>query len=212
MSTLLHIDSSPMGEASISRQLTREFVKTWRAANPQGTVISRDLTAITIPVIDAAWVSANLTPLESRTPQQNEILALSTQLTREVMEADEYVIGVPMHNWGPAASLKLWIDQIVRFGQTVVVTPSGIKGTLAQKRITCFIAAGRRYNPGSADEGHNHLEPWLRTFFASLGVTDMQFMLVDGTAQVNYGKMDRTAFLAPHLETVRSLFAETVSS
>ena len=212
MSILLHIDSSPMGSTSISRQLTREFVKRWRTANPHGTVIYRDLATITIPVIDAAWISANLTPREARTREQTDILALSTELTRELLEADEYVIGVPMHNWGPAASLKLWVDQIVRFGETVVVTPSGIKGTLGQKRLTCLIAAGRRYGPGCADAASNHLEPWLRTFFGSLGIRDMHFVLADGAAQVNYGGMDRAEYLAPHLETVRSLFAGTLSS
>jgi FMN-dependent NADH-azoreductase len=75
---LLRIDSSPMGEAAISRQLTMEFVQSWLKANPQSTVMKRDLTTTTIPVIDAAWVAANYTPKESRTHQQNELLKLST--------------------------------------------------------------------------------------------------------------------------------------
>ncbi|MEI9976076.1 MAG: NAD(P)H-dependent oxidoreductase [Ignavibacteriota bacterium] len=117
MPTLLHIDSSPMGEDSVTRYLTREFVRLWRFANPLGRVISRDLAANEIPVVDAAWVRANMTPKESRTPEQNEVLALSTILTGEVLDADEYVFGIPMHNWGPSASFKLWVDQIVRFGR-----------------------------------------------------------------------------------------------
>ena len=211
MPTLLHVDSSPMGEASISRHLTREFVQRWRSSNPQGKVISRDLSTIDIPVIDAAHVAANYTPKESRTQKQNEALALSTEFTKEVLDADEYVIGVPMHNWGPSSSFKLWTDQIVRFGETVAITPSGLKGTLDKKRATFFIAAGRRYGPGSPDASRNHLEPWLRTFFGNLGVMDMRFVLADGTAEVRYGKVDRAAFLAPHIEAMQSLFAEALS-
>jgi FMN-dependent NADH-azoreductase len=79
MPILLHIDSSPLGEDSISRRLTAEFVCHWHHANPAGEVISRDLTSISIPVIDAEWISANLTPRELRTPGQNAILALSTE-------------------------------------------------------------------------------------------------------------------------------------
>lgn len=211
MPILLHIDSSPMGEGSISRHLTCEFVQIWRAANPQGTVISRDLAAIDIPVIDAAWVSANMTPKESRTQEQNDVLALSTELTRDVLDADEYVIGVPMHNWGPSSSFKLWVDQIVRFGETVVVTPSGLKGTLDGKRATFLMAAGRHYRDGSADGPRNLLEPWLRMFFGSLGVRDMQFVFADGTSEVKYGKMDQAAYLAPRIQAIQSLFAETLS-
>jgi FMN-dependent NADH-azoreductase len=211
MPVLLHIDSSPMGEDSISRRLTGEFVERWRARNPRGEVLTRDLAGIAIPSVDAAWISANLKPRELRTQQENGILALSTELTREVLDADEYVIGIPMHNWGPSSSFKLWADQIVRFGETVVITPSGPKGTLDEKKATFLLTAGRRYGPLSAAGATNHLEPWLRTFFGSLGVRDMRVVFADGTAQVKYGKVDREAFLAPHLEAVQSLFAESCS-
>jgi FMN-dependent NADH-azoreductase len=180
----------------------------WRRANPQGTVISRDLAAIEIPAIDREWISANLTPRESRTQQQNDVLALSTELTRELLTAGEYVIGIPMHNWGPSSSFKLWVDQIVRFGETIAVTPSGMKGTLDQKRATFFLAAGRDFGRHSEDASRNYLEPWLRTLFGNLGVRNMRFVLVDGTAQLNYGKVDRTAFLAPHMEAMQSLLAD----
>jgi FMN-dependent NADH-azoreductase len=44
MATLLHLDSSPL-ESSVSRELTREFVNTWKASHPTGQVINRDLAA-----------------------------------------------------------------------------------------------------------------------------------------------------------------------
>ena len=210
MATLLHIDSSPMGEASISRQLTREFVQRWRCANPRGTVVSRDLARIAIPVVDAAWVAANYTPKESRTPRQNDLLALSTELTAELMDADEVVIGLPMHNWGPCSSFKLWVDQIVRFGETVALTPSGMKGTLDNKRITCFLSAGRDFSRYSENAGRNHLEPWVRTLFGNLEVRDLRLIFVDGTSAVKNGTIDRVAFLTPHIEVIQSLFAEAL--
>lgn len=212
MPTLLQIDSSPMGEASISRHLTKEFVRKWRGANPQGRVISRDLTTIAIPVIDAAWVAANWTPKESRSQQQNELLTFSTELTTELLDADEYVMGVPMHNWGPSANFKLWVDHILRVGETIVITPSGPKGTLDKKRITFCIAAGGHYGPGSADAPKNYLEPWLRTFFGYLGVKNMQFVIADGAAAITYGKIDQAAFLAPHIKTIQALFSGALCS
>lgn len=207
MPTLLHIDSSPRGEAPLSRRLTREFVSRWQSAHPEGTVIERDLAATVIPVIDAAWITANLTPTEARTPQQNERLALSTELARELLAADEYVIGTPMHNWGPSASLKLWIDQIVRFGETLTITPAGPRGNLGGKRATFVIAAGQDYRPGSASHSRNYLEPWLRTFFGYLGVADIRFIFADRARAVRYGQLDSETFLGPHLEEIDTLFA-----
>jgi FMN-dependent NADH-azoreductase len=208
MPILLHVDSSPMGEASISRNLTREFVRCWRAAHPGAEVISRDLTATAIAPVTAAWVAANYTPAESRTPGQNELLALSTELSRELLRADEYVIGVPMHNWGPAAVFKLWADQIARFGETILLTPSGMKGNLATKKITCFVAAGRSYRAGAEDPSRNHLVPWLRTYWENLGVTDLQIYFIDSSAAVRWGKVSQEEFLAPHLAQVDSLFEQ----
>ena len=208
MPTLLHIDSSPHGEAPLSRRLTHEFVVRWQSAYPEGTVIERDLAATPIPVIDAAWITANLTPPEARTPQQNERLAISTEFARELLAAGEYILGTPMHNWGPSASLKLWIDQIVRFGETLTVTPAGPRGNLVGTRATFVIAAGQDYRPGSASHSRNYLEPWLRTFFGYLGVADIRFIFADRARAVRYGQLDPEAFLEPHIEEIETLFEQ----
>jgi FMN-dependent NADH-azoreductase len=198
---LLRVDSSPFGAAAISRRLTSEFVQRWLAANPGGSVITRNLATITIPVINATWVSANYTPKESRTHQQNEVLKLSAEFIAELADADEYVIGIPMHNWGPPSSFKLWVDHIV--------TPSSLsERPLTGRRGTFIIAAGGVYAPGSPDASKNYLVPWLRTLFGSLGMADMQFVIVDGTRQTNNGKIGRATFLAPHLEVIHALFTQ----
>lgn len=80
MPTLLHIDSSPLYGQSVSRQLTDAFVTQWKSSHPNGTVIDRDLNAISISPIDAAWVGAMFTPEDARTSQQKELLALSDML------------------------------------------------------------------------------------------------------------------------------------
>lgn len=210
MPVLLHLDSSPMGEYSISRQLTREFTRLWHEANPQGNVIYRDVTAINIPVVNAEWVAANYTPLELRMQEQHRILTLSTELSQELLDADEYVFGVPLHNWSSASSFRLWADQIVRFGRTMQITPSGSKGMLQGKRLTIFTSAGRRYGRGFVDPSKNHLEPWLRTFFGDLGIENIRVVLVDGTAAIRRGEIDMAAFLTPHIASVHSLFANAV--
>jgi FMN-dependent NADH-azoreductase len=203
---LLRIDSSPMGETAISRQLTKEFVQRWLGANPHSAVIRRDLATITIPVVNAAWVAANYTPEESRTHQQNELLKLSTEFITELLDSDEYVIGMPMHNWGQRSSLKLWVDQIVTASSRSERPLAARRVTLTGKRATFIIAAGAVYAPDSANASKNYLVPWLRTLFGSLGIKDMQFVLADGTKDTNKGKIDRATFIAPHIEAIHALF------
>src|ERR1700722_19815353 len=100
MPTLLHIDSSPVYGRSVSRELTAAFVTQWKALHPDGRVIDRDLNATAVPPITGEWVGAVYTPEGARTPQQKELLFLSASLMAELEEPDEYLFGVPMHNFG----------------------------------------------------------------------------------------------------------------
>lgn len=54
MAHLLHIDSSPHGERSHSRRLTREFVEAWKQAHPADVVIYRDIGRSPVPHVDEA--------------------------------------------------------------------------------------------------------------------------------------------------------------
>ena len=53
MSTLLHIDSSPLYGRSVSRELTAAFVTQWKVTHSDGRVIDRDLNATAMPPINA---------------------------------------------------------------------------------------------------------------------------------------------------------------
>jgi FMN-dependent NADH-azoreductase len=208
MSTLLHIDSSPLYGRSISRQLTGAFVTQWKSSHPDGTVIDRDLNAAAITPITAEWVSAAYTPEEARTQQQKERLAVSDVLLAELEEADEYVIGVPMHNFGVPSVLKLWIDQIARVGRAFSYGTGVPKGLLTGKKATFIVATGGIYGPQTQMASFNFVEPYLRSVFGFLGVTDVTFLTTGGTAALNQG-LDRDAFLAPHLQAVQT-HAQTI--
>src|SRR6201988_2876744 len=203
MATLLHIDSSPLYGRSVSRELTSAFVTQWKAAHPDGTVIDRDLNATAIPPINAEWVGAVYTPEAARTPQEKEVLSLFDSLLAEVEQADEYVIGGPMHNFGLPSVLKLWIYQIARVGRTFAYGEKGPKGLITGKKATFIIATGGIYDAQTQMASYNFVEPYLRSVFGFLGVTDATFLTAGGTAVLNQGK-DRNTFLAPLLQTVQT--------
>src|ERR1700693_4016456 len=203
MPTLLHIDSSPLYGRSVSRQLTGAFVTQWKSSHPDGTVVYRDLNATHIPPISAEWVGASYAPEAARTPQQKELLTLSDFLLAELEQADEYVFGVPMHNFGVPSVLKLWIDQIARVGRSFSYAGGRPKGLIVGKKATFIIATGGIYDAQTQMASFNFVEPYLRSVFGFLGVTDATFLTAGGTARLNQGH-DRNAFLAPHLQTVQT--------
>jgi FMN-dependent NADH-azoreductase len=208
MSTLLHVDSSPLYGQSVSRQLTDAFVTQWKSSHPDGTVIDRDLNATTIPPINAEWVGAAYSPEEAHTPQQKELLALSDTLISELEQADEYVFGVPMHNFSVPSVLKLWIDQIARAGKVFSYADGTAKGLITGKKATFLIATGGNYDAQTQMASFNFVEPYLRSVFGFFGVTDVTFLTAGGTVALNYGQ-DREAFLAPHLHAVQT-HAQTI--
>jgi FMN-dependent NADH-azoreductase len=205
MPTLLQIDSSPLS-SSVSRELTREFVSNWRIAHPSGQVIMRDLAANPPKPIDQAWIHAAHTPAEGLQAEQKSLLSYSEESIAELVQADEYVIGVAMHNFSIPSVVKLWIDQVVRGGRTFSYGgPDGPKGLLTGKKATILAATGGVYQAGTPMAGFNFIEPYLNTILGFVGVTDVTFLTAGGTQQLMSGKVDRGLFLQPHLEQVRSI-------
>lgn len=206
MPTLLQLDSSPL-ESSISRELTREFVKIWKITHPDGAVLYRDLAKHPSRPLDAAWIASSYTPEDARAPEQKAIIASSERLIAELEQADEYVFGVAMHNFSIPSVLKLWIDQVVRKERTFSYTANGPQGLLTGKKATVLVASGGVYQAGTPAAGMNFIEPYLKTILGFIGVTDVQFISAGGASQLNAGTVDRETFLKPVLEHVRTIAA-----
>jgi FMN-dependent NADH-azoreductase len=196
-----------MVQASVSRCLTEEYVRRWEAIHPGGKLIARDLTKTELAPVTAQWIGAAYTPEEGRSPEQRQLLAVSDSLVAELEAADEYVIGVPMHNFSIPSTVKLWIDLIARAGKTFAYVGGQPKGLLQGKKATFLVASGGKYDPGTALASFNFVEPYLRTVFAFLGVTDTTFIRAGGTAALRSGGVDREAFLQPYVKAVASQVA-----
>jgi len=206
MSTLLQINSSPL-QSSISSELTSEFVKTWKAKNVGGKVITRNLSEAAPKPIDQTWIGAAFTPEGGRTEEQKAVLAVSDALIAELEQADEIVIGVAMHNFSIPSVLKLWIDQVARSGKTFAYGSNGPEGLLKGKKATILVSSGGVYEAGTPAAAMNFVEPYLRAILGFLGITEVKFVTAGGAAQVMMGAIDRETFLKPALEQVRSLTA-----
>jgi FMN-dependent NADH-azoreductase len=207
MSTLLHIDSSPRGERSISRRLTSDFASAWKQAHPQGKIIYRDLGHDPGPFVNETWIAAAYTPPDALSPELRAALAISNELIAELETASEYVFGVPMRNFSVPAAFKAYIDQVVRVGRTFAVDESGYKGLLHGKKATVITCSGGAYRSGTPFAPYNYQEPWLRTILGFIGVTDVEVVVADGLAEVELGKRDREQYLKPIREQVQQLAA-----
>ncbi len=183
MPILLHIDSSPRA-ASVSSRLAAAFVRRWQKRNPAGTVIHHNTTIEKIPYIDEAYINASLTPTAARTPVQEQTLAYSDKLVDELLAADVIVLGVPMWNLGIPASLKAWIDMIVRAGRTFAFTETGIGPLIPSgKKVYVISARGGAYPDRTPAKAFDQQEPYLRSILGFLGFADIEFIYAENQSR-----------------------------
>lgn len=178
MAQLLHIDASPRGNRSHSRALAKEFVDTWLESHPIDTLAYRDVGHYPPPHVNEEWIAAAFAPPEERTQRMLETLKSSDELVDELLAADIIVIGLPMYNFGVPSSFKAYIDQIVRIRRTFDFNPDDheypYKPLVHGKRIFVMVATGDSgYESGGRSAELNHLDPYLRTIFGFIGVTDL---------------------------------------
>ena len=176
MVNILHIDSSPRGERSHSRELSKEFVSSWKAAHPEDAIAYRDIGRHPVPHVNEAWIAAAFSPPETHTPELTEALRISDELIDEFLAADRYVFGVPMYNFNIPSTFKAYIDQIVRANRTFAVDAQGLRGLVEGKKAVIITARGSDFSPTSPFVAYDFQEPYLRAIFGFIGITDIQFI------------------------------------
>jgi FMN-dependent NADH-azoreductase len=158
--------------------------------------VERDLTATHLPLITDEWAQAVHTPATNLTPSQKEVLAVSDMLIQEVMDADIIVIGAPMYNFSIPAPLKGWIDQVVRFGKTVVWGPNGPQGLIQDKKVVVITSRGGSFLPGTRAAQNDYQEPYLRHVLGFIGLTDVTFIHAENQKPGELAEPSRDAAIA----------------
>lgn len=165
--TILHIDASVAPTGSASRAATAQLV----ANHGEATVIYRDLTDA-LPQITGEWATARLVPAPDQSDADKAVLALSDTLLQEIISADHIVIGLPIYNFGMPASLKAWLDLIVRPNVSFKYTETGPLGLLDDTPVTVAMASGGTPIGSPAD----FATPHLAFVLGFIGLKDVTFV------------------------------------
>jgi FMN-dependent NADH-azoreductase len=180
--TVLHIDSSPLGDHSVSRKLTAKTLAELKANHPDTKVITRDLGISPLPHLSGLTVGAFFTPAEQRNDVLNEALKQSDEVIDEVFAADVIVIGAPMWNFGIPSSLKAWIDHIARAGRTFKYGASGPESLLPSgKKVIIVSSRGGIYTSGPM-QVMDHQETYLKAVLGFIGLHDVSIIRAEGVA------------------------------
>jgi FMN-dependent NADH-azoreductase len=183
---LLHIDSSALGGASVSRALTRKTVAQWQASHPGTTVEYLDLAVDAPNHLNQDSLGFRLGQ-EATTEVQKRENAVSEKLVSQFLAADVVVVGAPMYNFTVPSQLKAWIDRIAQAGRTFRYTEKGPEGLAGDKTVIVVSSRGGMY-AGTPGEVMDHQESYLKTVFGFFGVTDLRFVRAEGAAMGDEAK------------------------
>lgn len=202
MPNLLLVETSPRGEASVSRNLSRRLVAAWKDSHPRGRIIVRDLAESAVPHVTMPWLAAYFTPPDAQTPEMQSQLRLSDELVGELLDADELIISTPVYNYNIPASLKAWVDHIVRKGLTLGFDGAGL---LTGKKATIVIASGGVYSEGSPIADRNFAPQYLKLIMSVIGITDVDVVHGEGAKAVDLGERTMSEFVAGHVGQMKQL-------
>lgn len=174
MTKTLLVHSSARSEQSVTRGLAEDLARVLG-----GELTQRDVSA-GLPVISEGWVAARDAGAEG------EVLATSNALIEELRAHDTLIIAAPMYNFSIPASLKLWIDQIARAGETFRYTSNGPEGLLKGKKAYVVIASGGTPVEGAWD----FATPYLRHVLGFIGIRNVEVIAADALGNGADKKLD----------------------
>lgn len=186
MKNLLHIISSPMGNYSHSIQLGNAIIKQLMLKYPGSHITERNLIDDNPPYLDGPQIFASFKDGNNITEEEREKLGYSDTLLSEIRNADVIILGAPMYNFGIHATLKAYIDQIVRLGQTIKYQADGTRiGLLTGKTVYLAITAGGNYNH-EFNPVNDYIVNHLTAILKYIGIDDIQSLIIEGTKKPDF--------------------------
>ncbi len=190
---LLHIDSSILGEHSVSRQLTKDTVAQWVSNHPGTTVEYLDLAVDTPSHLSADSLGFRAPAGAELTDVQKRENVISEALVTQFLAADVIVVGAPLYNFSIPSQLKSWVDRIAQVGRTFKYTETGPQGLAGGKTVIVASTRGGLYSTNDWGRAAEHQESYLQTVFGFLGITDVRFVRAEGVAMGDAKKAEALA-------------------
>jgi FMN-dependent NADH-azoreductase len=142
---ILYIKASPRGSDSKSAAIADAYLTALRGRIPDLIVDTLDLSAEKLPEFDGDKVAAKIAVLTGQTHQGRRKTAWDeiTGVANRFIEADCYLLAVPMWNDGIPYRLKQYIDVIHQPGLLWGLDPkTGYFGLLMGKKAVLTLTSG----------------------------------------------------------------------
>lgn len=180
MKKLFHIIATPRGPESRTLRVSRAFLETFAATHPgwvvdELNVFTEELPELTVKRLDGKYMLlAGKDLFGAARDAWEDIIAHIDRFK----SADAYLLSTPMWNFNIPYRLKQYIDLIVQPRYLFRYTEDGVEGLVKDKKMVVAASRGGEYATGEG-RAMDFQEPYLRTIFGYVGITDMTFVVAE---------------------------------
>ena len=179
MKKLLHIVAAPRGEDSRTLKVSRAFLDAFREKQPsclidELNVFTEPLPPLSVPVVQGKYV---LLGGKELTGNLKSAWGDVIRHIERFLSADGYLLSTPMWNFSIPYPLKHYIDVILQPKYLFRYTAEGVEGLAKNRKMVVIASRGGDYRPESPLHNYDFQEPYLRTVFGFVGITDITFVI-----------------------------------
>ena len=203
MKKLLHIIATPREDESRTLHISEPFLEAFQQKHRDFVIEELNLFKETLPPLTMKRVDGKYLLLQGKElygELQEGWREIIVQIER-FLSASVYVISTPMWNFSIPYLLKHYIDIIVQPRYLFQYTKKGVEGLAKDKKMFVIASYGGEYL-SEATKRQNFHEPYLRTIFEFVGITDIQFIVAE---PVDMGKESEAAHVKEAIERAKTL-------
>lgn len=174
---LLHIISTPRGLASNTVRVSNVLLEELHEKYDELSVRTLDLFTADLPSVAGRNIESKYMLMTGQALDESSQASWRNieKNIEQFLDADVYLLTVPMWNFGIPYALKYYIDAIVQPGYLFRYDEEGrAQGLVKGKRMVCVTSRGGDYSSGPL-QAYDFVENYLRTIFGFVGITDITF-------------------------------------
>ena len=178
MKKLLHIIATPRADESRTLSVSEAFLSAFRDTHADWVIEELDLSkeelpSLTTKRVDGKYVLLGGKDLFGELKEAWEDIIAHIE---RFLSAEAYLISAPMWNFSIPYTLKQYIDVILQPKYLFRYTKTGVEGLVKNKKMVVITSRGGDYASGQM-KPFDFQEPYLRTVFGSVGITDIGFII-----------------------------------
>ncbi|BAB05686.1 FMN-dependent NADH-azoreductase [Halalkalibacterium halodurans] len=169
-------------ENSVTGLLYEAFISTYKALNPNDSIVELDLFQEHMPYLNALMIEVNYKAAQGipLPTSEEEVDHIVKRHLNQFLAADKIVFAFPLWNLTVPAVLHTYLDYLHHPRKTFTYTEEGLVGLLPNKKVALLNARGGVY---AEDDRSEMAVSFVKNHLNVFGITDITTVIIEGHNQ-----------------------------